>query len=87
MATDDTAKSVCDYPLPEDGRPSGDWTQGDIERYLQRWGKAVEAAAKKAAAEHGQSVDELTRDVLSAWLLKRGYLKPPRVKKRATPGA
>ncbi len=79
MAADDTVRSILDYPMP-DGRRLGDWTGADIDRCLERWDQAIATAAAKAAAAHGLSVDELTKEVLTAWLVRHGYLKPPRFK-------
>ncbi len=79
MAADHAVKSILDYPMP-DGRRLGDWTGADIDRCFERWDRAIRTAAEAAAAAHGRSVDELTKEVLTAWLVRHGYLKPPRFK-------
>ena len=78
-------ESILSTHVMPDGRSSGDWTGDDIERYAQRWDKAIRAAADRAAAARGCSVTELTEVVFVQWLFNHGYLKAPRVKKRAAP--
>ncbi len=81
----DEGELILSTHVMPDGRSSGAWTGDDIERYAQRWDNAIKAAADRAAAARGCSVAELTEVVFVQWLFNRGYLKAPRVKKRAAP--